>query len=93
MRVVSGSVQRIDNPFPVASAFAHNNRFTRLFGQDGMPRIVRTNPFDDQLFSGDVSLGNEVNVTFVRDSGRAEALDKKLSSFERDLFGGAKLAG
>ena len=44
-----------------------------------MPRIVRTNPIDDELFSGDVSLGNEVNVTLLetrrsRDVGQAVQL-------------------
>jgi hypothetical protein len=68
MRVVSGSVQRIDNPFPLTSASTNDDRFTRLFCQDGMPRIVRTNPIDDELFSGDVCFSDEVNVTFVGDS-------------------------
>src|SRR4029450_13837449 len=55
-----------------------------------MPRLVGTNSINDELFSSDVSLSDKIDVTFVGNLCGAETLNKKLSSFERDLFGEVK---
>ena len=87
MRVVSGPIQRIDDPLPLALPAADELRLARFFGEYSVLRIVRTNTLDDQIFRGDVGFGDEIDVALARDLRGAELLDQQVACVTGDLSG------
>ena len=77
MRVVCRAVEWIDDPLPIAALAANQNGLARFFGENSMLWIVRTNSLDDQVFSGDVGFGDEIDVAFDCDLRDAETLDQQ----------------
>src|SRR3954454_25063896 len=75
MGVVGGAVERVNYPAIFSVAVVTMNRQSpRLFGKNGVARKVRMNTFNDQLFGREVGLGNQVDITFVRDLNSAAEL-------------------
>src|SRR6185503_3590226 len=55
-----------------------------------MLRVVRTSPLDDQIFSGDVGFGDEIDVALGCDLRDSETLDQQIAGVARDLSGEVK---
>src|SRR6185503_8240 len=55
-----------------------------------MLRVVRTSPLDDQIFSGDVGFGDEIDVALGCDLRDSETLDQQVAGVARDLSGEVK---
>src|SRR5690606_8709918 len=71
--VVRGAVERVDYPLPIALAL-DDNRVARLFRQNAVPRIVRTDPLGDQSLGGKICLGHQVNVTLLGNGSNSAEL-------------------
>ena len=90
MSVVCRTVQRIDDPLPLAAFAADQNGFAGFFRENAVLWIVRTDSFDDEVFSGDVGFGDEIDVALGGNFRGSETLDQQIARLTGDVDGKIK---